>query len=69
MDKTMINHPTNVMDVERALTDAHVLYHVTGDLELKEIMDRMELCWYQWRDDSDYSLLMEKCARVMSQLF
>ena len=55
--------------MERVLTDARVLYHATLDPELKAIMDRAELCWYQWRDDSDYNQLMQVCANVMSHMF
>ena len=52
----------------RALVAARTLYHATGDNELKAIMDRAELCWGKWRDDSDYRVLMQKCADLMSQL-
>ena len=57
------------MDMERAIVAARRLYHATGDSELKAIMDRAELCWCKWRDDSDYRALMEKCADLMSRLF
>jgi hypothetical protein len=57
------------MDMERALVAARALYHVTGDTELKAILDRAELCWGKWRDASDYRALIEKCSEVTSQLF
>ena len=57
------------MDMERALTNARKLYNMTRDHELKVVMDRAELCWCKWRDDSDYRALMEKCVDVLSCLF
>lgn len=55
--------------MERAIVAARALYHVTGDTELKVILDRAELCWYKWHDASDYSALIEKCSEVTSGLF
>jgi len=57
------------MDMDRALVAARTLYRATGDIELKGVMDRAELCWGKWNDASDYRMLMEKCACVMSELF
>jgi hypothetical protein len=55
--------------MDRAITNARSLYNVTRDSELKEVLDRAELCWSKWRDDSDYQALTEKCDVVLSHLF
>ena len=57
------------MDMDRALVAARALYQATGDIELKGVMDRAELCWGKWRDESEYCALMQVCSDVMSQLF
>jgi hypothetical protein len=57
------------MDMERALTNARRLYNMTRDQELKVVMDRAELCWCKWRDDSDYHALVAVYSAVMSHLF
>ena len=55
--------------MDRAITNAHRLYNITHDHELKVVMDRAELCWCKWCDDSDYRALIDKCVDVMSRLF
>ena len=57
------------MDMDRAITNARRLYNITRNHELKVVMDRAELCWGKWRDDSDYRALIDKCVDVMSRLF
>jgi len=57
------------MDMDRALTNARRLYNMTRDQELKVVMDRAELCWCKWRDDSDYHELVAVYSAVMSHLF
>ena len=57
------------MDMDGALVAARTLYCATGDKELKGVMDRAELCWGKWRDETDYCALMQVCSDVMSELF
>jgi len=52
--------------MERALTNARTLYNMTRDHELKVVMERAELCWCKWRDDSDYHALVAVYSAVMS---
>ena len=65
----MILNVSKTMDMESAIVAARTLYLATRDPELKAIMDRAELCWYQWRDDSDYNQLTQVCVNVMSHMF
>jgi hypothetical protein len=53
-----LNRVSKNMDMERAITNARTLYNMTRDHELKVVMDRAELCWCKWRDDSDYHTLV-----------
>jgi hypothetical protein len=55
--------------MERAILDARRLYTATHDSELKEVLDRAELCWDKWRDASDYHALVRVCADVRSHMF
>jgi hypothetical protein len=57
------------MDMERALVAGHTLYRATHDPELKEVLDRADLCWSKWNDASDYNQLMQVCANIMSHMF
>ena len=66
---TKIFSATKNMDMDRAITNARSLYTATHDSELKEVLDRAELCWYKWRDDSDYHALVRVCADVRSHMF
>jgi hypothetical protein len=59
---------SKAIDMDIALNDARSLYKATRDRELKAVIDRAELCWYKWRDDSDYRRLMETYADVMSHV-
>jgi hypothetical protein len=61
--------PSKNMDMERALLDARRLYTATHDSELKEVLDRAELCWGKWRDASEYHALVRVCADVKSHMF
>ena len=60
---------SKTMDMEHALVAGHTLYRATRDPELKEILDRADLCWSKWNDASDYNQLMQVCANVMSHMF
>jgi len=60
---------SKTMEMERAIVAARTLYRATGDVALKAVMDRAELCWGKWGDASDYDALAQVCTDVVSHLF
>ena len=66
--QSTVNH-SKTMDMERALVAGHTLYRATHDPELKEVLDRADLCWSKWNDASDYNQLMHTCVIVTSHMF
>ena len=48
--------------MDKLIAFAKRLYERNKDPELYQVIQRAELCYYKWNDDSDFELLLQKCT-------